>query len=108
MIGVQVFNDHQLWTCDFAHPAVCASLYVVCFSVVILHCVCDLCFMIAGKSAERPILSEENIEHNVQSIQALLQKLLSQEGKQDIPKPVLLNKLDWFGAMPLLTFLRQV
>ncbi len=61
-----------------------------------------------GKSAERPTLSEDNIEHNVQSIQALLQRLLSQNGEQGIPEPVLLNNLDWFGTMPLLTFLRQV
>ena len=65
-------------------------------------------FLHIGKSAERPILSEDNIEHNVQSIQALLQRLLSQNGEQGIPEPVLLNNLDWFGTMPLLTFLRQV
>jgi len=65
-------------------------------------------FLHTGKSAERPILSEDNIEHNVQSIQALLQRLLSQKGEQGIPEPVLLNNLDWFGTMPLLTFLRQV
>ena len=63
---------------------------------------------IAGKSAERPILSEENIEHNVQSIQILLQRLLSQGSQQELPAPLMLNNLDWFGAMPLLTFLRQV
>ena len=63
----------------------------------------------SGKSAERPILSEEHIEHNVQSIKALLERLLAQRGEQqDVPKPLLLNNLDWFGAMPLLTFLRQV
>ena len=65
-------------------------------------------FLHAGKSAERPILSEANIEHNVQSIQALLQRLLSQGGGQGTAEPVLLNNLDWFGTMPLLTFLRQV
>lgn len=74
----------------------------------------------SGKSAERPVLSEEHIEQNVQSIQALLERLLAQGGQQgglqggrqgvqqDVPKPLLLNNLDWFGAMPLLTFLRQV
>lgn len=62
----------------------------------------------SGKSAERPILSEEHIEHNVQSIQTLLERLLAQSGHQDVPQPILLNNLDWFGAMPLLTFLRQV
>lgn len=65
-------------------------------------------FWHTGKSAERPILSEDNIEHNVQSIQALLQRLLSQNGEQGTPEPVLFNNLDWFGTMPLLTFLRQV
>ena len=71
------------------------------------------CFF-AGKSAERPVLSEENIEHNVQSIKALLENLLSREDVEhagsaaSLPKPLLLNNLDWFGAMPFLTFLRQV
>lgn len=66
----------------------------------------------SGKSAERPILSEEHIERNVQSIQTLLERLLAQGGRQggeqEVAKPLLLNNLDWFGAMPLLTFLRQV
>ena len=52
----------------------------------------------------------------MQSIQALLERLLAQRGgqggqqggQQDVAKPLLLNNLDWFGAMPLLTFLRQV
>ena len=70
----------------------------------------------SGKSAERPVLSEEHIEQNVQSIRTLLERLLAQGGQQgagqggqqDMSKPLLLNNLDWFGAMPLLTFLRQV
>ena len=68
----------------------------------------------AGKSAERPVLSEDQIEHNVQSIQVLLEKLLSRSDVEHagltaaLPKPLLLNNLDWFGAMPFLTFLRQV
>ena len=71
-------------------------------------------FFVAGKSAERPVLSEENIEHNVQSIKVLLENLLSRESVEhagspaSLPKPLLLNNLDWFGTMPFLTFLRQV
>lgn len=66
----------------------------------------------SGKSAERPVLSEEHIEQNVQSIQTLLERLLAKGaqhgGQQNVGKPLLLNNLDWFGAMPLLSFLRQV
>ena len=44
----------------------------------------------------------------MQSIEILLQRLLSQGSQQELPVPLMLNNLDWFGTMPLLTFLRQV
>lgn len=80
----------------------------------IIYTLVSVVFFVAGKSAERPVLSEENIEHNVQSIKVLLENLLSREDVEhagstaSLPKPLLLNNLDWFGAMPFLTFLRQV
>eukprot|EP00958_Prasinococcus_capsulatus_P024011 scaffold3697_cov390-Prasinococcus_capsulatus_cf.AAC.4 len=56
----------------------------------------------SGKSAERPILSEEAIQHNKGGIRAILEKLLS-NGEVEV-----MDNLDWYGDMPLLTFLRDV
>lgn len=54
----------------------------------------------SGKSAERPILSDQTIDHNIQGIEKTLQSLL-----QD---PIIVNNLEWFGDMSLLTFLRDI
>ncbi len=60
-----------------------------------------------GKSAERPVLAEDQIERNVAAIGALLQRLLGQ-GSEATQQALIVNNLDWFGDMPLLTFLRKV
>ena len=60
-----------------------------------------------GKSAERPVLAEDQIERNVAAIGALLQRLLGQ-GSESTQQALIVNNLDWFGDMPLLTFLRKV
>jgi len=58
----------------------------------------------SGKSAERPVMSEETIEKNTRGIEATLRRLLSSsEGDM-----MVVNNLDWFGGMGLLTFLRDV
>eukprot|EP00891_Asterochloris_glomerata_P008586 jgi/Astpho2/8586/e_gw1.00126.22.1_t len=61
----------------------------------------------SGKSAERPVLAEDQIERNVAAIGALLQRLLGQ-GSEATQQALIVNNLDWFGDMPLLTFLRKV
>ena len=63
--------------------------------------------MSEGKSAERPVLAEDQIERNVAAIGALLQRLLGQ-GSESTQQALIVNNLDWFGDMPLLTFLRKV
>lgn len=58
----------------------------------------------SGKSAERPVMSEETIETNTRGIEATLRRLLSSsEGRM-----MVVNNLDWFGGMGLLSFLRDV
>lgn len=63
---------------------------------------------IAGKSAERPVLSEEAIEHNVSGIERILRRLLVVPQGITAPEPLILNNLEWFGPMNLLTFLREI
>lgn len=57
----------------------------------------------SGKSSERPILSEATIDGNIRGIGSILQRLLAAGGT-----PQLVNNLDWFGPMSLLTFLRDI
>jgi len=58
----------------------------------------------SGKSAERPVLSEETIEGNVRGIGSVLERLL-QDGESG---PIMVNNLSWYSEMNLLTFLRDV
>lgn len=65
----------------------------------------------SGKSVERPALSEQAVEANVEGIRAILDRLLSQpaaraEGAAVVPVQ-LVNNLDWYRDMKLMTFLRD-
>lgn len=65
----------------------------------------------SGKSVERPALSEQAVAANVEGIRAILDRLLSQpaargEGAEAVPVQ-LVNNLDWYGDMSLMTFLRD-
>lgn len=62
----------------------------------------------SGKSAERPVLSEEAIQCNTAAIESTLRKLLRAPPGSDMPEPVIVNNLDWFGSMTLLSFLRDI
>lgn len=62
----------------------------------------------SGKSAERPVLSDSDVERNTAGIEANLRALLAPPPGSGLPHPVVVNNLDWLGAMPLLTFLRDV
>lgn len=59
-----------------------------------------------GKVQERPLLSREQIEHNVEGIRAQLERFL------DFTTPTnparLLNNADWLAPISLLDFLRDV
>ncbi|EFJ43394.1 hypothetical protein VOLCADRAFT_83275 [Volvox carteri f. nagariensis] len=62
----------------------------------------------SGRSTERPVLSEEQIEHNVAAIRSLLQDILTRNSPPGAPAVRVLNNLDWFGPMSFLTFLREI
>jgi tyrosyl-tRNA synthetase len=59
-----------------------------------------------GRSVERPLLSLEEIERNVQGIESQLRRLMPQDATT---QPVtLVNNVDWFGSMGMLEFLRDI
>jgi tyrosyl-tRNA synthetase len=59
----------------------------------------------SGKSAERPLLGEDELAHNVANLTRFLQKILHfPQG----PKPVIVNNEDWLGKFTLIDFLRDV
>lgn len=68
----------------------------------------------SGRSTERPVLSEEEIEGNVQAIRKLLEVILErsrrggeERGEGRLPVRVV-NNLEWFGGISFLSFLRDV
>ena len=62
----------------------------------------------SGKSAERPVMSEDTIEANTRGIERTLRHLLTPPPGSNAPEAMIVNNLDWFGGMSLLTFLRDV
>lgn len=62
----------------------------------------------AGRSSERPILAEEEIQHNVDAIGTVLRDILKRNAQPGAPPVKVVNNLDWFGPMAFLTFLREV
>lgn len=62
----------------------------------------------SGRSSERPIMTDEEIEHNVRAIGRLLADILDRNAAGSGGKVEIVNNLDWFGPMSFLTFLREV
>lgn len=65
----------------------------------------------SGRSSERPVLSEAQIEANVAGIRRVLEGVLSRAAAGapgGAPRVRVLNNLDWFGPMSFLAFLRDV
>ena len=60
----------------------------------------------SGKSAERNLLNDEVLQHNVDCMRKQLEKLLV-FGGADNPVTIV-NNYDWFKDMPVLDFLRDV
>ncbi len=59
----------------------------------------------SGKSAERNLLSSEDLQKNVDGVTKQLSKFLSFEGEN---KAVVVNNYDWIGKFSFLDFLRVV
>ena len=54
----------------------------------------------SGKDMERPLLSKETIQANVDSLTKVL--------KQFLKNPIVVNNIDWFSKMSAIEFLRDV
>jgi tyrosyl-tRNA synthetase len=60
----------------------------------------------SGKTKERPLLSKEEIEENIEGIKAQIEKFLDFKAKENPAK--IANNYDWLGEIKLLDFLREV
>ncbi len=60
----------------------------------------------SGKSIERPLLSKEEINHNVSALRKIFTPILDPKGTY--PEPVFFNNDEWLGRFTLLDFMRDV
>jgi tyrosyl-tRNA synthetase len=60
----------------------------------------------SGKTKERPLLSKEEIEENIEGIKGQIEKFLDFKAKENPAK--LVNNYDWLGEIKLVDFLREV
>jgi len=60
----------------------------------------------SGKTKERPLLSKEEIEENIEGIKVQIEKFLDFKAKENPAKIV--NNYDWLGEIKLVDFLREV
>jgi len=58
----------------------------------------------SGKSAERNLLTEETLEHNLSGIRKQLEKFIDFDGG----RATLVNNADWFRSMRFLDFIRDI
>lgn len=59
----------------------------------------------SGKSAERPLLQEQEIANNVASLDSFFRQFFS---RSKGPSPVIINNNDWYAAFSFVDFLRDV
>ena len=60
----------------------------------------------SGKDLERPLLSPQEIQSNVESLTEILKKFL--DFSNPSTAPVIVNNYDWFSKMNVIEFLRDV
>ncbi|MEO0169470.1 MAG: tyrosine--tRNA ligase, partial [candidate division WOR-3 bacterium] len=60
----------------------------------------------SGKTKERPLLSKEEIERNIEGIRKQIEKFLDFESKTNPAK--LVNNYEWLGELKLIDFLRDI
>ncbi len=58
----------------------------------------------SGKSHERPFLSDEILQNNIESIASFFEHLFPLKG----PRPIIFNNNDWFKNHNLIDFLRDI
>jgi len=60
----------------------------------------------SGKSAERPLLTRDEVAHNLEGIRSQLEHFLEFDGVDNPARTV--NNLEWLGELSLVDFLRDV
>jgi tyrosyl-tRNA synthetase len=60
----------------------------------------------SGKDKERPLLTKEQIEENVRSLEKILSRFL--DFNHPTAKPIIVNNYDWFSKITMIDFLRDV
>ncbi len=60
----------------------------------------------SGKSQERPLLTKEQVEANLEEIREQLSRFLDFKAKTN--PAMMVNNADWLGSIPVLDFLREV
>ena len=60
----------------------------------------------SGKSVERNLLDPDTLAKNVESIKENFKNVLDFTG--NLPEPIFLNNLSWFGEMRVIPFLREI
>jgi tyrosyl-tRNA synthetase len=60
----------------------------------------------SGKSTERPLLTEEDINTNISRIKRTVEYVL--DDSNEATKPVMLNNADWYKEMSAVDFLRDI
>lgn len=60
----------------------------------------------SGKSKERPLLDDQTIQSNIQSIRKNFDGILDFSG--NLPEPIFVNNDEWFAQFSFIDFLREV
>lgn len=60
----------------------------------------------SGKDKERPLRSLEEIQQNAKKLKSFIYDFFDKQGIQE--KPLIVNNYDWFSAMDMIVFLRDV
>lgn len=60
----------------------------------------------SGKSAERPLLSQKEIDANIERIKKTVESTLDYSDEKT--KPMILNNADWYSSLSVIDFLRDI
>lgn len=60
----------------------------------------------SGKSAERPLLSQKEIDANIERIKKTVESTL--DFSDEKTKPMILNNADWYSSLSVIDFLRDI
>ncbi len=62
----------------------------------------------SGKSAERNLLTQEVLDHNIKGIKDVISRFINFDGGEEKTRALLVNNHDWMGEFNLIDFARDV